>query len=348
VQTSHQLHIGDARALSAVADGSIQLVVTSPPYPMVSMWDQAFNAMDPAVGDALAADDGWRAFESMHAQLDHVWAELFRVVSPGGFVCLNIGDATRSVGGQFALYPNHARMVMAMVAAGFTPLPDVLWRKPTNAPNKFMGSGMLPAGAYVTYEHEYILVFRRGGKRVFRSTAQRALRAQSAYFWEERNVWFSDIWSGVRGVSQRLDRGRARSGAFPIQVPYRLVNMYSAYGDTVLDPFAGTGTTSAAAVLAGRSSVAVELDPTLGPLLRESVRGAVAQGDHLAAQRLRAHVEFVRDRLAQGKRLKHRNAPHDVPVITQQERTLALWSPVRIASETSETICVEHAGPTPG
>ena len=129
-----------------------------------------------------------------------------------------------------------------MARAGFTSLPDILWRKPTNAPNKFMGSGMLPAGAYVTYEHEYILIFRKGGKRAFdRPPRRRQLRRRSAYFWEERNVWFSDVWTDLTGDApgSRRRETRARSAAFPFELPYRLIQMFSVYGDTVLDPFAG-------------------------------------------------------------------------------------------------------------
>ena len=106
--------------------------------------------MNPQIGEALADESGLAAFEFMHQELDKVWSECFRVVSDGGFVCINIGDATRTVRGDFRLYHNHARIVSGMVACGFDVLPDILWRKPTNAPTKFMGSGMLPAGAYVT------------------------------------------------------------------------------------------------------------------------------------------------------------------------------------------------------
>jgi len=247
MNTTHTLHIGDARTMSALGDASVHLIVTSPPYPMIAMWDDAFRALVPGVGALLDADRGFDAFEAMHTALDAVWAECSRVLVPGGFLCINIGDATRTIGGAFCLYPNQARIVAAGLRLGMTPLPDILWRKPTNAPNKFMGSGMLPAGAYVTYEHEYVLVFRKGGKREF-STAEKAKRAASAFFWEERNVWFSDLWTDLRGTTQRLakDGPRERSAAFPFELPYRLVNMYAMQGDVVLDPFAGTGTTMAA------------------------------------------------------------------------------------------------------
>jgi DNA modification methylase len=183
-------------------------------------------------------------FEAQHQALDAVWAECARVLADGGFLCVNIGDATRSLNDQFCLYPNHARILTAAMRLGLTPLPDILWRKPNNSPNKFMGSGTLPAGAYVTYEHEYILILRKGGKRQF-SKEEQARRAASAYFWEERNQWFSDLWTDLLGADQRLldPEARARSAAYPLELPYRLILMYSIEGDVVLDPFVGTGTT---------------------------------------------------------------------------------------------------------
>lgn len=322
MKSQHTLTIADARSLP-VDDGSVQLVVTSPPYPMIEMWDEGFRAMSAAAGKALDAEQGLQAFEAMHLELDRVWAELFRVLSPGGLACINIGDATRSVAGQFRLYHNHARILQGAVALGFTVLPDILWRKPTNAPNKFMGSGMLPGGAYVTYEHEYILVLRKGDKRAFKD---RFARARSAYFWEERNLWFSDLWE-LKGTRQGLARGRERSAAFPLELPWRLIHMYSCYGDTVLDPFVGTGTTVLAAAMAGRSSVGVDLDPQVPLALDALLQSALSDGPPRIRARLKAHQDFVRERLASGRELKHHNAAHDVQVITGQEKGLELWQP---------------------
>ncbi len=97
----------------------------------------------------------------MHDILNRAWEECHRVLSDNGFVCINIGDATRTLGKEFRLFPNHAAIIDFFLKKGCCALPDIHWRKPTNAPNKFMGSGMYPAGAYVTYEHEYILIFRK-------------------------------------------------------------------------------------------------------------------------------------------------------------------------------------------
>ena len=324
METTHTLHFTDARRHVPAAPGSAALVVTSPPYPMIAMWDAAFSAMSPAAKDALRAGDGPRAFESMHRQLDRVWKACFDALMPGGFACINIGDATRTLDGQFALYANHARISAALSRLGFTTLPDILWRKPTNAPSKFMGSGMLPAGAYVTYEHEYVLIARKGGRRVF-SASDRARRRQSAYFWEERNRWFSDLWQDLRGTGQSLARAeRARSAAFPLELPYRLICMYSLYGDLIIDPFAGTGTTLLAAAIAGRSSVGIEHDASLQEHINATLARTVEHGQARVGKRLEDHRRFVAARAASGKAIAHHNDVHDVAVVTKQERELIL------------------------
>jgi DNA modification methylase len=344
MRTTHRLIIGDARDLGAIPDGSVQLVVTSPPYPMIAMWDACFSAMDPAVVPLLAAEDGLGAFEAMHRCLDAVWAECWRVLAPGGIAAINIGDATRNLAGRFRLYPNHARIVTTMAAQGFDVLPDILWRKPTNAPNKFMGSGMLPAGAYVTYEHEYVLLFRRGDKRAFGSADEKAARQRSAFFWEERNSWFSDLWSDLRGTRQALgEKGdRERSAAYPFELPFRLINMYSLAGDTVLDPFAGTGTTLAAAAVAGRSSLGVELSDSFAPVVLQALEAVLPQGADIQRERLDAHRRFVGQRQRAGKPIKHHNLPHDLPVITGQERQLELLAPQRWERLDELSLAVEH------
>src|SRR6056297_3775680 len=258
METRHRALTGDARDLP-LADDSVELVVTSPPYPMIEMWDDIFGALDPAIADALGAGDGDRAFSLMHDVLDTVWAELTRVLAPGGIACINVGDATRSLSDGFRQYPNHAEITNRLTDHGLLALPDILWRKPTNSGAKFMGSGMVPPNAYPTLEHEHILVFRNGDLRSFPPGDED--RYESAYFWEERNEWFSDLWD-VPGEDQHVDGvdARERSGAFPLEIPLRLVRMFSTYGDTVLDPFWGTGTTTLAAMVAGRDSVGYETD----------------------------------------------------------------------------------------
>jgi DNA modification methylase len=329
--TTHTIITADARDLGMLPDGSVDLVVTSPPYPMIRMWDSLFSGLSPDIAYALKKPDGYRAFELMHRELDKVWHELYRVCRSGSFVCINIGDATRTIGGTFMLYSNHSRIIAHCVEAGFDCLPIVLWRKQTNAPNKFMGSGMLPAGAYVTLEHEYILIFRKDGKRVFTSEAAKHHRMESALFWEERNTWFSDLWD-FKGIKQNLqDRTtRERSAAFPMELARRLILMYSLYADTVLDPFAGTGTTMLAAGATGRNSIGVDVAKEFVPLIGSQFDRLHDTAEGMLADRIDGHRAFVAERPAERSPLGNVNKPHGFPVMTKQEMELLLKKVVSV------------------
>ncbi len=236
---------GDARRLPGVASASVALVVTSPPYPMIPQWDAAFRQM------------GARTYPAMLKVLGDAWKECFRALVPGGLLAVNIGDALRSTDDGFRLWPNAAETTVAASRLGFRPLPYLLWKKPTNRPNAFLGSGFLPPNAYVTLDCEYILLFRKGELRRF--PRHDSARTASRFSRAERDRWFSQIWDDVKGAPQRGERGR--TGAFPPAIPERLVRMFSTVGDTVLDPFAGTGTTLWAAAKWGRNSIGVERDP---------------------------------------------------------------------------------------
>lgn len=344
LQTHHQLHFGDARKMTAIDDNSIDLVVTSPPYPMIQMWDTLFTCLDPSVGKALRQNRGMVAFERMHAALDPVWTEVQRVLKPGGIACINIGDAVRTIGDDFMLYPNHARILSRLLAIGFQPLPLILWRKPTNAPNKFMGSGMLPPGAYVTLEHEHILVLRKGSKRGFSATEDIQRRRESAFFWEERNTWFSDVWMGLIGTNQRLAENeiRKRSAAFPFELPYRLINMFSVKGDLVLDPFLGIGTTLLAATAAGRNSIGFELEAEFRTTIAESLSAVRPIAHRRLADRIANHLAFVQQRTADGRAIKHRNRPYGFPVMTLQEVELIFHRPTSVSQTAENAFTVDY------
>ena len=326
MKTIHTVFFQDAGDLKEIASESVDLVVTSPPYPMISMWDDMFGGQNPEIQRALARGDGRQAYELMHKILDSVWDELFRVLKDGRFACINIGDATRKVRDDFCLYPNHARILNYLLDLGFSALPDILWRKQTNAPNKFMGSGMLPAGAYVTLEHEYILIVRKGSKREFRTEREKEHRRESALFWEERNVWYSDIWTDIKGTEQSLSNttSRLRSAAFPFDLAYRLINMYSVKGDMMLDPFMGTGTTLAAAMTSGRSSISVEIDESFQQVVRQIARHIVDFSNDYLHDRLIRHFEFVKNRIQNSKPLKYTNTHYGCPVMTSQEQFILL------------------------
>ena len=326
MKTTHKIFFQDARDLRKIASESVDLVVTSPPYPMIGMWDDMFGSQNPEIQKALVRDDGRRAYELMHKILDSVWEELFRVLRDGRFACINIGDATRKIRDDFCLYPNHARILNYLLNIGFSALPDILWRKQTNAPNKFMGSGMLPAGAYVTLEHEYILIVRKGSKREFRTEDEKKNRRESALFWEERNIWYSDIWTDIKGTEQKLANttSRLRSAAFPFDLAYRLINMYSVKGDVVLDPFLGTGTTIAAAMTSGRNSIGVEVDKGFQETICPIARHIVDFSNNYLHDRLIRHFEFVKNRIQDSGPLKYTNKHYDCPVVTSQEQLILL------------------------
>jgi DNA modification methylase len=277
--------------------------------------------------------------------MDPIWKEVYRVLKFGGFVCVNIGDATRTINGNFALYPNHMRILKSALELGFSALPCILWRKQTNAPNKFMGSGMLPAGAYVTLEHEYILILRKGPKREFKKEEDKKLRRSSAIFWEERNTWFSDVWFDVKGTPQALNDkdSRLRSAAYPFEVVYRLINMYSAKGDTVLDPFLGTGTTIAAAITSGRNSIGYEIDPSLENVIDRIKDVIVDSSKQLIRKRLAKHMEFVVDRLKTKGGFKYDNEHYGFPVITAQEKELIFNDPVNITQPDAGMFEVDYS-----
>ena len=327
METTHRVVTGDSRSLSELEDDSVELVVTSPPYPMIEMWDELFSDLDPAIGESLEAGEGRAAFDRMHEELGTVWAEVSRVLVDGGIACINVGDATRTVDGSFRVFQNHSRTVDAFEGLGFEPLPEILWRKPVNSGAKFMGSGMLPPNAYATLEHEYLLVFRNGKQsRRFEPNAER--RYESAYFWEERNRWFSDLWTDVRGEIQTLGDGepRDRSAAYPFEIPYRLINMYSVYGDTVLDPFWGTGTTSLAAMVAGRNSVGYELDEAFLRRFEETVDEVPEYSRRIAKRRLEDHSAFVETRRSAGETFEYEADNYDVPVTTKQETAIRFYT----------------------
>jgi modification methylase len=238
---------GDARRLDVIDSGSVHLVVTSPPYPMIPQWDGIFSA--------LGAPD----YPAMLKVLAEVWRECRRALVPGGILAVNVGDALRAGPGGFRLWPNHAETLISASRSGFVPLPYILWKKPFNKPNAFLGSGFLPPNAYVTLDCEFILLFRNGKLR--RLPPHDPARTLSRFSRAERDRWFSQIWSDVRGAPQKSARGR--SGAFPPEIPERLIRMFSLVGDTVLDPFAGTGTTLWVATRLGRNAIGVEWDPAL-------------------------------------------------------------------------------------
>lgn len=320
----HIIYFNAAQNMIQLSDNSIDIVVTSPPYPMIEMWDDVFGKQNQKINIELKANNPRGAFELMHKELDKVWRECWRVLKEGAFLCINIGDATRTMNGDFALYNNNTRIIQACENLGFINLPNILWKKTTNAPNKFMGSGMLPCGAYVTLEHEWILIFRKGHKRAYKKDSEKEARRDSSFFWEERNIWFSDIWE-IKGVKQTIDKSpsRERNASYPLELPYRLINMYSQKGDIVLDPFMGLGTTAMAAILCERNSIGFEIDKLLKPLVKDIFSSIdIVKANSIIRERYNKHLSFVEDRIRQGKDVKYENCHIQCKVMTKQETDL--------------------------
>ncbi len=265
--------------MSELSDGSVQLMVTSPPYPMIAMWDEQFRS-DPKIGElwqkleADGKDETLRQiYDAMHENLAQVWAETHRVLADGGIACINIGDATRSINGRFQLFPNHSRITEVCEKIGFTTLPYILWKKPTNRPKykgkgAFLGSGFLPPNAYITLDCEFILLFRKGNLRKFEP--HHAGRYESKFTKMQRDEWFSQIWDfkGTRQTAGDLER---RTAAYPDEVAERLIRMFSVKGELVLDPFLGSGTTMKVAMQTERNSVGYEIDQNLLPTINQKI-----------------------------------------------------------------------------
>ncbi|RZN60711.1 site-specific DNA-methyltransferase [Methanonatronarchaeum sp. AMET6-2] len=345
MQTTHKIINSDSRNLNKIKENQIELVVTSPPYPMIEMWDSLFHELNPKTKNYLENGEGRKAFQKMHQELDKVWKQLKRVLIEGGIACINIGDATRKVDGSFRVYQNHSRIINKFTELGFDPLPEILWRKPVNSATKFMGSGMLPPNAYATLEHEYILIFRNGQKpREF--PPKDPERYQSAYFWEERNQWFTDLWTDIKGTNQTLKNGdRDRSAAYPLQIPYRLINMYSTTQDTVLDPFWGTGTTTTAAITTTRNSIGIELNQKLINNYKKQTQKIPKISKRLNQKRLQNHINFIENKTKEGQNFKYQAENYNFPVKTKQEKNIQLYHPQEIL-ETENGYQVKHTKTT--
>jgi modification methylase len=268
---NYRVVIGDSRRMAEVADGSVHLTVTSPPYPMVAIWDGFFSEVSAG------------SYDAMHEYLNQTWREVERVLVPGGIACINIGDATRTQDGVFHLYPNHSRIIENFDRLGFVTLPYVLWKKPTTKPHykgkgAFLGSGFLPPNAYVTLDMEYILIFRKGPPRSF--PPKDPERYRSRFTKKERDEWFSQVWK-IAGVRQNVDGLERRVAAFPEEIPRRLIRMFSITGDLVLDPFLGSGTSLRVAMELGRRFVGYEKERSLVEIIRQKTGARSSQLEFL-------------------------------------------------------------------
>ncbi len=263
-RTLHRLRLGDARDLRWIPDGSVHLVVTSPPY---------WNLKEYAAGNEHQLGD-IADYERFLGELDKVWAECARVLVPGGRICCVIGDVCvpRRREGKHYVMPLHADIMVRTRRMGLDSLTPILWHKIANGVTEAEGNGAgfygkpYQPGAVVKNDTEYILLLRKGGQ--YRS-AQPLQKALSMLTKEEMQGWLRSIWTDLPGASTTKSKHPA---PYPVEVAERLIKLFSFAGDTVLDPFVGTASTTAAAMRTGRNSIGIEIEPTYLKAAHEKIK----------------------------------------------------------------------------
>jgi site-specific DNA-methyltransferase (adenine-specific) len=249
MSTNHQLIIGDARDLSFIPDESLHLAITSPPYWNLKRYEENV--------DQLGHVNDYEAFIS---ELDKVWKHVYRVLVPGGRLVCIVGDvclSRRMNNGRHVVMPLHSDICVSCRKIGFDNLNPIIWHKISNATYeinngaKFLGKPYEP-NAIIKNDIEFILMQRKPGGYRKPTERQRELSRISK---EDYEKWFIQFWN-ITGASTR-----EHPAPFPLELANRLVRMFSFVGDTVLDPFAGTGTTMVAAMRSGRNSIGVEIEP---------------------------------------------------------------------------------------
>lgn len=268
-RTTHRLRCSDARDLSWIAYESVHLIVTSPPYWTLKRYERRKGQM----GDIVD-------YEAFLDELDRVWRECARVLVKGGRVCCVVGDVCipRRRDGRHRIMPLHADIQVRARNAGFDCLTPILWHKIANGVTEATGNGAgfygkpYQPGAVVKNDVEYILFLRKPGE--YRSTTM-LQKALSMLTRDEMQEWFRSFWTDIPGASTRT----GHPAPFPVELAERLIRMFSFAGDTVLDPFAGTGTTSVAAVRTGRHSIGSDIEPVYlqGAKLRVAAEASQAR-----------------------------------------------------------------------
>jgi DNA modification methylase len=260
IPTRHNLYVGDSRSMSLDPE-SVHLVVTSPPY-----WTlKEYHHAEGQLGDI-------NEYEQFLQELDSVWRRCFDALVPGGRLICVVGDvclSRRQNGGRHTVVPLHASIQEHCRTIGFDNLAPIIWHKIANAAFEVEGNGSSFLGkpyepnAVIKNDIEFILMQRKPGGYRSPSVAARVL---SVIGESNHREWFQQIWSDVTGASTRH-----HPAPFPLQLAERLIRMFSFVGDTVLDPFVGTGTTMLAAAQHGRHSIGYEVDATYAGFAKKRI-----------------------------------------------------------------------------
>lgn len=261
IPTAHRLNLGDARnAMSRLPEGSVHLVLTSPPYWTLKEYRDSGGQMGHI-----------EEYDEFLAELDKVWEHCFRALVPGGRLVCVVGDvclSRRKNNGRHTVVPLHASIQEHSRKLGFDNLAPIIWHKISNAVyevengSSFLGKPYEP-NSVIKNDIEFILMERKpGGYR----TPDISARVLSVISGESHKEWFQQIWTGLTGASTRH-----HPAPYPVELAERLIRMFSFVGDTVLDPFLGTGTTTVAAAKSGRNSIGFEIDEHYFDMARKRI-----------------------------------------------------------------------------
>lgn len=260
VPTSHSLYLGDARKMSCLEPQSVHLVLTSPPYWTLKDYRES-------EGQLGHVED----YEQFLGELDKVWNQSFHALVPGGRLICVVGDvclSRRENGGRHTVVPLHSSIQEHCRKLGFDNLAPIIWHKISNASYEVEGGSTFLGKPYepnsvIKNDIEFILMERKPGGYRAPDISTKVLSVISA---ENHKKWFQQIWSGVTGASTKQ-----HPAPYPLDLAERLVRMFSFVGDTVLDPFMGTGTTTVAAAKWGRNSIGFEIDSHYYKLARKRI-----------------------------------------------------------------------------
>jgi DNA modification methylase len=260
--TTHDLYLQDARDMSPIKDEGLHLVVTSPPYWTLKEYRRSKGQLGHITD-----------YDEFLSELDKVWAHCFRVLVPGRRLICVVGDvclSRRKNDGRHTVVPLHSSIQEHCRKVGFDNLAPIIWNKIANAAyevegvSTFLGKPYEP-NAIIKNDIEFILMERKPGGYRNPSVATRILSVISS---ENHQRWFQQIWTGLTGASTKH-----HPAPFPLELAERLIRMFSFVGDTVFDPFMGTGTTNMAASRWGRNSIGFEVDSHYFELAHERITG---------------------------------------------------------------------------